>query len=280
MKTFLTRHVVVRWDEPMKTRIPQRCRAASISARIIETASSFLAPLSIFVAALGLLALSDPVAEADTVVANEDVVLRQGQPNTAFQPGAPEAYMAAGIESGGVTGLYYGFMRFDLSAIVGFAAGDGTLTLTYRNPASFGWNDGHTLEIRDVAPANAGWSATSATWNTLDGATPWVGADGGLDGSTSVALYAGGVAPSPGNTVSFTIPQANIDAWLGSGSANLLLRSPSATSGEAVGMFAGHGEANSPTLEFDTIPIPEPSTLTLAALGLLGLLGFTRRRRK
>jgi hyaluronate lyase len=35
--------------------------------------------------------------------------------------------------------------------------------------------------------------------------------------------------------------------------------------------------SNPPVLE---IAVPEPSTLTLAALGLLGLLGFTRRRRR
>ena len=38
--------------------------------------------------------------------------------------------------------------------------------------------------------------------------------------------------------------------------------------------------ANTPATLDVTAAIPEPSTLTLAALGLLALLGFTRRRRK
>ena len=45
-------------------------------------------------------------------------------------------------------------------------------------------------------------------------------------------------------------------------------------------IYENNGSGRITGAAFQANPVPEPTTLTLAALGLLALLGFTRRRRK
>jgi hypothetical protein len=54
------------------------------------------------------------------------------------------------------------------------------------------------------------------------------------------------------------------------------------TTGAPLGVFASGGLSDPITLLFTpgAVTVPEPGTLTLTGLGVLGLLGFARRRER
>lgn len=66
-------------------------------------------------------------------------------------------------------------MKFDLSPI---AAGSSIQSVTLTMWVQSNIGDVASAEVQRILPANANWTETGATWNTIDGVTAWAGSAG------------------------------------------------------------------------------------------------------
>ena len=116
------------------------------------------------------------------------------------------------------------------------------------------WNE---IDLVDQNPATNNYSTPADLEANLD--------------PVATANYPGGT-----NYMYFTIPASIIQNWIDNPSQNagLLVRNPSGTTAPITSDDAGTVAAG-PNLSFDYEIVPEPSTLSLLGLGLLG---FLRRR--
>lgn len=158
---------------------------------------------------------------------------------------------------------------------------DATLpwnTSVAADTTSVKWASGH-VNIGNAGSNPEGYANTGGLWNDIDlidqnpgtAVTSYLDMDANMD-PVATAIY-------PGSALyTFTIPAAMIQDWIDNpgDNAGLLVRSSGGT-GDIRFISAEAGtKPNGPNLSFDYMIVPEPSTLSLLSLGMLG---FLRRRR-
>jgi len=151
-----------------------------------------------------------------------------------------------------------------------------------------------------VADANAAWIEGSgdadpadpgeSTWNNL--AHPSTAWTGGAGGGASIATLVDTVTitnpstVSVGDTLTFTLSGTELDkleTWAAGGTnAGFLLKTTEGTAQNAIRVGSSENSTASyrPSLDVTYTVIPEPSSLALLGLGLLGMACGWQRRHK
>jgi hypothetical protein len=143
-----------------------------------------------------------------------------------------------------------------------------------------GWIEGTGINY----PANAG----EVTWNSQShGSKLWAGGaglgspGGGSYGATPIASLTV-TDDSLGAVWDFAVPKVVLDDWItnSADNAGLLLRDAAAPDGEHRALLGSRENVgNEPTLTFDLMPIPEPSSFALLIGLVLGLAVYGRWKR-
>ena len=152
-------------------------------------------------------------------------------------------------------------VKFDLSAspVGEVASGDATFTMYTHGGTLVGPT---TISLIDTT-----WTEDVVTWNNL-------GTFSALPGATNptAGAYVDGAA------VSWTIPQATIQGWIDNGATNFGIRLYAGVGTDLVFRTSENATAGlRPSLTYNTVAVPEPSTTALLGLGGLALI---MRRRK
>lgn len=183
-----------------------------------------------------------------------------GSDPNLFSIGSPGTWQSAPI------------LSFDLSSLQpSNVNGNGTVNLIAQGT----YADGTYNQTIDMYQVLVPWTESGVTWNNF-GPGPIPGTN---IGSTPLANFSGSI--SVGDTVSFTVPQDVLQAWIDNPSQNYgLLFVP--TQGASNDVYFGSKEgdsASAPTLTMDVTPTPEPSTWALVGAGLLSVSRFRLSRR-
>jgi len=179
-------------------------------------------------------------------------------------------------------------VQFDLTSLpAGAIINAATLTLTVPsgntgNPSSF---DLHRVLSSWGEGTNTGSSGTvaepgDATWNSrFQGSLLWNTSGGDLVSTTSASTFVTGLG-----TYTWSSPQflADLQWWAGNSSSNfgwILISEAEAINQSARRFGSREDPLNAPVLTLDYTVIPEPSTLVLTLLGLLGAASIHIRPR-
>ena len=211
-----------------------------------------------------------------------DSTLQEAFPNNNLGDGV--SFQAGGRRQGGRT---RGLLRFDIGGSVpaGATITSASLGVTVVAVPSGGFNS-----VFDLNRTLASWgegngsdhggspgSAGQVTWNNRLGAgTPWTSAGGDFFGTVSASRAIAGF----GNYTFSSTPNLIVDVqgWLDTPANNFgwLLRSESELTTTSIRRFGSRDSgASSPLLTVEYV-IPEPGTISVAALGLVVVW---RRRR-
>ena len=178
----------------------------------------------------------------------------------------------------------HALVKFDLSGVAGSMAASATLTLNVAQVGDLG-----DCTVWQIGPTD--WN-TSATEMKYDGTNPWPNYAGlppwGYDGqSGSAVLPATAVTKNITGVGSYSWDVTSIvNNWLGGATNSGLLIGTwqlvyGAPGWNAPDVYFSTMEAAAevrPILEIDVVP--EPSSLAALAVGGLGLVGFSLRRRR
>jgi hypothetical protein len=217
-----------------------------------------------------------PVSAATTIVLNqpEDTALMKTQANQNY--GAIDGLT---VEKGGTANEKVSLVRFDLSAIpAGQTITSALFTLDLQ------WtNEGGSRAIplhKMLKP----WVEAGATWNESDysgiGTNAWqvAGAKGAAD--AEVAAFATANHDNTiGNRTTWDITSAVV-GWYATPASNYGFKVDPVNATNIIYFNSSEGYGNvaeNPELTINYIPIPEPATLGLLAIGGLALLGRKRR---
>ncbi len=141
----------------------------------------------------------------------------------------------------------------------------------------------------DLRKISVSWTENEATWNGRNAANdPW-SAPGGAEGTDFSATASASLALSSTGANTFTSTAnmvADVQSWLDNPPSNfgwMLVTTAEATPRSARRVIAREGEgifgANTvPTLVLEYTTVPEPGTITLAALGAAGWAVWRARR--
>lgn len=236
------------------------------------------------------LAIFAGIASADTLPFTADVEAS----GISWQPARTVTITdytgeAGSVFSGGVLYNARAAYHFDLTALPSYSAINSvTLALT-RNTFAAGGNTAASMGVYRIADTYAGWAGT-ATWANSATGTPWNGGAtmGTISAGSAVASTSVDPAAAAGTKFQWTITGANASAlvndWKTGTNSGLIIAAPDSTGPDSRTGFYMRTfgtESYRPTLIVDyTIPTPEPSTLVLTGIGLLGLLAYAWRRQK
>lgn len=169
-------------------------------------------------------------------------------------------------------------LQFDLSSIpAGQTIVSATLQLNADPSIDGGSNP--TGQPIDVYRLTSGWNQAQATWNDSSASTPWATAGGAYvgTGGNPYASNSTVIADGYSSVVPLTWDVSSlINEWYSGSQANegmLLLTSPT------VGLHFPSSEAGGPLQPTLTVSyVPEPSSMGLLAVGLIGLAAARRKR--
>ncbi|HEY4415502.1 MAG TPA: PEP-CTERM sorting domain-containing protein [Verrucomicrobiae bacterium] len=173
------------------------------------------------------------------------------------------------------------FLKFDGSDFLGGNVQSASLTFTltsFSTPVNmtfqlFGIPDGATNENFNAATityANSGITDQSAD-NNVNDTLMYGGAPLATASLLSTAATGTQITFSGANLISFL--DANTNSYV-----SFILTTTTQNSSVFVGFGSSENTANEPVLNFTLAPVPEPSTIGLAALGSLGIFALRRRR--
>ena len=189
----------------------------------------------------------------------------------------------------GAVGTRRALLRFDLSSVIDWTVEDAALRLTATDTATYGTFTNAPVYLYAVNAADADWEELVAAWSEKDpGTAPWSGGAGMGSPATFGTLVGSFNASStdgPGHQYTIQFPDLTfLQGWLDDPGSNggFLLYAPSLESG---GGLIRVGSSNNPTLGNQPLlmmvaRIPEPSTLVLLSIGLIGCLVCRPRREK
>jgi hypothetical protein len=231
---------------------------------------------------LGLAGFSCAQAAVITLHPVSDSTLQEAFPNNNL--GGGTSFQAGGRRQGGRT---RGLLRFDISGNVPSGA---TITSVSLGLTVVGVPSGGLNSIFDLNRTLASWGEGTGsdhggslggpgqvTWNNRLGAgIPWTSPGGDFLGTVSASRAIAGF----GNYTFSSTPSliADVQGWLDTPANNFgwLLRSESELSPTSIRRFGSRENgASSPVLTVE-YAVPEPGTVSLAALGLVAVW---RRRR-
>jgi PEP-CTERM motif len=222
-----------------------------------------------------------------------DSQLSNGNPNTVmtdFSPGNPgQIRVDPGDAAAFDAGYVYGLMRFDNI----FGTGPGQIppgsninSATLRLNLTEDTGDGFLYLHRMITD----WSDTTATWNFFSPTGVQLGTHAVATADASVGPGINANAPTPGSSTAYPIITADVTSSLQAWSNGFANRgwnirpdngtgANSATDGILFSSAEDPTAGNHPLLTVNfTTAVPEPGTLVLAGLGLIGVAAYRRRR--
>lgn len=239
-------------------------------ARILKLALLFAAAIPAHLSAQSTLNL---FVDASTFVSSSQPTLNFGT-LAAMEIAAPTAAQNRTEET--LLGLDTSSLQSSFNAQYG--AGGWTVTavtLTFFSNVSTGGTQPNNHSFNQIAAggfeldwlSDNNWSQTAITWNTLPAILP------GTNGNTLASL---GDFQYPANASSSSTWTLNLDPNLvnaiDNGAQITILGQPTANS--TVGYLYNTVSFNPAELNVTVTPVPEPSTMTLVLLGLVGIWGF------
>jgi hypothetical protein len=216
------------------------------------------------------------------------VTLNQASPDTNGANGTSNYIGHSGTVPGPTA-----FRSLEAFPLTGIPAGSTinsvTLTLTIRgNPVSNVLNNTYTYNLHELVGSA---TEAGATWNNRDttGPVAWTTPGGDYFPTVLSSFDANPSVQVAGNTFVFSSSAAFVAAAQaaldGSGTLYMLAIAPvsEVASGETRINFASDDFATvafRPLLTVDYTPIPEPSAILLFGVGIVGLAGYVRHKRK